>query len=299
MSAGSDEVLLTQLQRASVFADHARHIQSRSGKKFTGGTYLSPESQYAITKAAAESAIAVGISKAGQGMAVRDLFDRFEEMCRRRKLDIEAELRPALVGILAGELLTNHSALGGSAARLISVTVLQGAIGPALTKEFERFRETPWVFTTAAVSYPSDPRAFLRKAARAVDTLTMEPEFERFRETQGVIANAAVNYPTDPRAFLRKASSTVDRLAMEPEFGRFRETPWVLTTAAVNYPTDPRAFLRKAASTADTLAKEPEFARLRETPGLFTTAAVSYPSDPRGFLRREGGAPRHLEPGRP
>jgi hypothetical protein len=31
--------------------------------------------------------------------------------------------------------------------------------------EFRRFHETPWVLTTAAVNYPSDPRAFLRRAA--------------------------------------------------------------------------------------------------------------------------------------
>ena len=71
-----------------------------------------------------------------------------------------------------------------------------------------RFRETPWIITTAAVNYPSDPRAFLRKVASAVDTLATEPEFERFRETPGVIARAAVSYPSDPRAFLRKAAGT-------------------------------------------------------------------------------------------
>ena len=251
MSAFSDDVLLTQLQRAAVFADEVRQIQSKSGKKFTGGNYLSSESQYAITKAATESAIVAGMSKAGDGTAARDLFERFEEMCRRRKLNIEADLRAALVKILAGELLANHSALGGSATRLISVTVLQGAIGPDLTKEFERFRETPWVLATAAVSYPSDPRVFLRKVASTIDTLTTEPKFERFRKTPGVIAQAAVNFPTDPRAFLRKVASTIDTLVTEPEFERFRETPWVIVKAAVNFPTDPRAFLRKVASTID------------------------------------------------
>ena len=61
MSALSDDILVTQLQRAAVFADEVRQIQSRSGKKFTGGNRLSPESQHAITKAATESAIAAGI----------------------------------------------------------------------------------------------------------------------------------------------------------------------------------------------------------------------------------------------
>jgi hypothetical protein len=251
MSAFSDDVLLTQLQRAAVFADGVRQIQSRSGKKFTGGNRLSPESQHAITKAATEIAIAAGMSLAGEGTAVRDLFERFEELCRRRKLYIEVDLRAALIKVLAGELLANHSALGGSVTRLITVTVLQGAVGPDLIKEFERFRETPWIITTAAVSYPSNPRAFLRKVASTIDTLATEPEFERFHGTPGVIAQAAVNFPADPRAFLRKVASTIDTLTTEPEFERFRETPWVIVKAAVNYPSDPRAFLRKVGVTTE------------------------------------------------
>src|ERR1022692_1509152 len=145
MSAFSDDVLLTQLQRAAVFADEVRQIQSKSGKKFTGGNYLSSESQYAITKAATESAIVAGMSKAGDGTAARDLFERFEEMCRRRKLNIEADLRAALVKILAGELLANHSALGGSATRLISVNFLLRCCVSIMRTMFEWLSETPWV----------------------------------------------------------------------------------------------------------------------------------------------------------
>jgi hypothetical protein len=39
----------------------------------------------------------------------------------------------------------------------------------ATEPEFERFREALWVITKAVVNYPSDPRAFLRKAANTVD----------------------------------------------------------------------------------------------------------------------------------
>jgi hypothetical protein len=288
MSASSDDVILTPLQRAAMFADKVRHIQSRTGKKFTGGNYLSAESQYAITKAATESAIVAELSKAGEGRAVLDLFERFEEMCRRRNLKIEPEIRVALVDVLAGELLANQSALGGSATKLIRVTVLQGAILPDLKGEFERFREMSWVFLTAAVSYPSDPRAFLRKVANTIDALSTETEFERFRETPGVIAQAAVNHPADSRTFLRRVSGVIDMLTTEPEFEHLRETPWIFTRAAVSYPSDPRGFLRKVASIADTLAREPEFERFRETPFVIARAAVSYRADPRAFLRKVG-----------
>jgi hypothetical protein len=286
MSAFSDDTLPTQIQCAAAFADEVRQIQSKSGKRFMGRNTLSSEIQYAIMKAASGSEIVAAVSEAGEGMAVRNLLERFEEMCRRRKVNIDAELRPALVKILAGELLANHSALGGSVRKLIGVTVVQGAIGPGLIKEFEHFRETPNVILKAAAGYPSDPRAFLRKAADTVDTLATEREFERFRETPSVFTTAAVDYPNDPRAFLRKVGGHIDALASEPEFERFRETPWVIAKAAVNYPSDPRAFLRKTASTVDMLATEPEFERFRETPWVIAKAAVNCTSDPRAFLRK-------------
>jgi hypothetical protein len=66
-------------------------------------------------------------------------------MCRRRKVAIDADVRPSLIKILAGELFANHHALDAAVEQMISVTVCQGAIGPSLRIDpaFERFRETP------------------------------------------------------------------------------------------------------------------------------------------------------------
>ena len=146
--AFSDDVPSAQLERAAAFAGEVRHIQSTSRKIFSGGNHLPPESQHAI--AAAVNAAVTG--KGGKVRVVRCLLERFEELCRRRKCDIDPELRVALARVLAGELAVNHAALGGSALKLIGVTVLQGAIGPDLLRELERFRDMPWVFTTAALS---------------------------------------------------------------------------------------------------------------------------------------------------
>jgi hypothetical protein len=273
--------------RALVFAGQARDAQSISGKKLTGGNSLSPESLGAIRKAISGRAIADVIGKAGTGDVACKLFERFEEMCRRRRFTVDAELRPALFEILAGELAANHAALGGSAARLVAVTVLQGAIGPELTAdpEFARFRQSPGVFTQAAVNHPSDPGTFLRRLSATIDALAKDEELKRFRKTPFVFTKAAMHYPLGPGNFLRKASAAMDKLAREPEFKRFRRTPFVFAKAALVYPSDPRAFLRKAAGAMDAIAREPEFKHLREAPGLFTRAALGYPSDPRAYLR--------------
>ena len=125
-----------KLERAAAFAGEVRHIQSTSKKKkFSGGSHLPPESQRAI--AAAVNAAVTG--KGGKVRVVRCLLEQFEELCRRRKCDIDAELRVALGRVLAGELAVNHAALGGSALKLIGLTVLQGAIGPDLVREFQQF----------------------------------------------------------------------------------------------------------------------------------------------------------------
>src|SRR5271157_6055187 len=176
--AFSDDVPSAQLERAAAFAGEVRHIQSTSRKKFSGGNHLPPESQHAI----ADAVNAAVTRKGGKVRVVRCLLERFEELCRRRKCDIDPELRVALARVLAGELAVNRAALGESALKLIGVTVLQGAIGPDLVREFERFRDMPWVFTTAALSHPADPRAFLRKVADTADALAAEPEFEHFRD---------------------------------------------------------------------------------------------------------------------
>lgn len=278
MSALSGDGLSTRRRRALLFAGQARHAQFVSGKKLTGHNYLSPESQRTIRKAA----------RGGAGGAPRDLFERFEEMCRRRSLAVDAELRPTLFELLAWELAANHAALGGRKARLVAVTVLQGAIGPELTAdpEFERFREAPGVFTQAAVNYPADPRGFLQRLSATIDVLAKEPEFKRFRKTPFVFTQAAMHYPCNPGAFLRKASAAMDALAREPEFKRFRKMPHVFAKAALTYPSNPRAFLRKAARDIDALRRDQEFKHLREAPSLFARAATGYPSNPRAYLRK-------------
>ena len=68
--------------------------------------------------------------------------------------------------------------------------------------EFERFRETPYVFKHAVIKHPTDPRSFLRKVAKEMDAMSQESEFECFRKLPSYFIKAAMDH-SDPRAYLR------------------------------------------------------------------------------------------------
>jgi hypothetical protein len=106
------------------------------------------------------------------------LLERFEEMCRRRRLNVPPHLRPAILGVLVTELQVNEQALKVSPEKLISVTAYSGAVGPALPKEFPDFADTPGTFRRAVVSNPTDPRGFLRRTQQTVAALAADEEFK-------------------------------------------------------------------------------------------------------------------------
>jgi hypothetical protein len=86
-------------------------------------------------------------------------------------------------------------------------------------EEFASLRDGPGIFKQAAVTNPSDPRAFLRKVQEDIAALAGEEEFAGLRDTPGIFKQAAVHSPSDPRAFLRKAK------AGTPDSGRYPIRP--------------------------------------------------------------------------
>jgi hypothetical protein len=203
LSDSSEDAELSQLRRAAEFMRRVRSAQAKKGKRFVGGNHLRAEREQAITAAVSSSTLVAALKESAQGdMPVNQLAERFEEMCRRLEVAVDASLRPYIVNLLAAELWANHTALPIPAEKLISLTVHQGAIGPKLIKEFARFRKTPGIFSQAA-SCPSDPRAFLCRVAKTIDALTEDPQFERFRETPNVFVEAATDHARDPLGYLR------------------------------------------------------------------------------------------------
>jgi hypothetical protein len=207
VSSPSEDSELSLLQRAAEFMREVRLTQAQRGKTLSGRHWLGSKQQDAIAQATQSSALIAAVSESAQvNGQMNFLAEQFEEMCRRQGAVVEAELRPAVLKLLAAELFINQNALKGDAKEFIPVTVCQGAIGPELEKEFEGFRNTPSVYGIAARDHASDPRAFLREVEKNRETLAKEPEFKRFRNTPGVFTTAAVCHPRNPRAYLRKAA---------------------------------------------------------------------------------------------
>ena len=180
--------------------------QARAGNetKFIGRNYLSPEQTRAITEAISSSGFVAAMKQAAQAdLPVNKLAERFEEMARREGMTVDAELRPAVVKLLAAELWTNQRALGTPAERLISATIHQGAIAPELLNEFPEY---PQYFVTQAVVHnPGAPRTFIHRALEKFRSLSSDPEFEEIaRNRPSDVLDAVLSHPSKAQTELRR-----------------------------------------------------------------------------------------------
>jgi hypothetical protein len=201
--SASDDAELSRLQRASAFIAEVRLAQAGSEKRFMGNNYLEPEQQQAVTEAVAGSELVAAVKQAAQvDLPVNYMAERFHELCRRQGATVDADLRPAVVKLLASELLANHHALGVPAKRLLSATLLQGAIAPKLLKEFP---ELPRYAVLRAMEYaPEAPRQFLREAKQEIEVVFSEPEFQNLVRTQpSVVEQTVINRRSKARELLR------------------------------------------------------------------------------------------------
>jgi hypothetical protein len=194
------------------FIDTIRQTFRKLGKK-PRGSFLPSKKLTAIGNAAAEICADPSVS----GITYNDAFnllERFEEMCRRlgRSKSITNIMRPDIMRCLASELKSNHEAFGGSPSKLISFTLINGAIGQRLIEEFPLFAGSLWIFRRVAADYPSDPQKFLRGAVQAISDLTEESkkkdsEFARFAGMPGIFRYAAIHNSPDPKKYLREVIS--------------------------------------------------------------------------------------------
>ena len=201
MSDSSDDKLLSDLWRAAAFMQAVRVTQAESGKTLAGSSLLSLEQEEKIIEATRNSALAAAVKEHAQvDGAVNQLAERFEEMCRRQLMElVSKELRPAVVKLLATELLVNHRALDRlPVEKLIPVTAYQGAVVPEVKKEFGHFF-SPWIIENAVKHYPGHSRGYLSKVGEAAEMTAPEPEFKRFLDTSGIFITAAALNPLNPR----------------------------------------------------------------------------------------------------
>ena len=166
---------------ARAFIDGVRQAHAASGRKLTGPTSLADGQRRAIRAAVSFGAATARDSSITPGIEKR-MLERFEEMARRTEHAVPDQLRLDILSLLVKELSVNHRFLGGSPARLVSVTILRGAVGQELSKQFPEFVNIPSIFTHAAVHSPADPRGALRKVRRTIAALAADAEFAQFRD---------------------------------------------------------------------------------------------------------------------
>jgi hypothetical protein len=98
--------------------DVARRAPVKSGASMRGRARLTKERRQAIAAAAASCAIASAPVRVKIGIRI-SLLERFEEMCRRRRIDVPARRRAAILNTLIAELRANQKALSTNAANLV------------------------------------------------------------------------------------------------------------------------------------------------------------------------------------
>jgi hypothetical protein len=223
-----------------------RQVQRESDRPLRGKTFLSDGIQSESKRTRDHSGLLAELARSSEGYVppnVQQLaFERFEEMCRRRKLSIPKELRPPIYRLLALELVVNSSVLQAEPEQIASATLYNGSLDEMVSR-FADFRDTPWIFRHVAVNNPSDPEGFLTGVLETITRLSADERFADFRDTPGIFQRAAVHNSSDPEGFLTGVLETITRLSADERFADFRDTPGIFRQAAVNNPSDPESYL--------------------------------------------------------
>lgn len=273
------------LRHATGFMADARRIQRESGRKPGGQHFLSAELLTRSRRIFSESRLLAVLAEAPSPVpehVLRHICDSFEEMCRRRRIEVQDSLRPSIYRLLAIELAINTHLFEASPEKVAPATVYNGSLD-CLWEMFPQFCEMPYLFRQAATAYPSDPAGYLKKLHESISELERDERFVEFRDTPSVFRNAAIGYPSDPAEFLKSVQRSIRELNSNEKFAQFRDTPSLFRAAAVHYPSDPARYLEQVQNTIRELESDDELAEFRDTPWVFRDAALNH-SDPAAFL---------------
>jgi hypothetical protein len=275
------------LRRATEFMSTTRETQRHCGRTLSGRTRLSDETLDVSAQARQSSSLLDQLARPPAPVvpsAVQQkVFEAFEEMCRRRKVVLLSDLRPAVYRLLGIELAINSQILEDSPEHLAPATVYNGSMDQ-LQELYPEFRDAPYIFRLAAISYPSDPAGFLQDVREAIARLEQDERFTAFRKAPGIFREAAIKNLPDPESALLRLQATVSRLEQDERFAAFRDTPGVFRHVAHKNASDPEGALLRLQAILSRLEQDERFAAFRDTPGVFREAAIKYPSDPEGFL---------------
>ena len=269
--------------------NEVRQAQRDGGRSLTGKTHLSESTQLASQAAQAASTLIAELQRNPDPIVSHEVlsttFERFEEMCRRRKVRLPAELRPAIYRLLAVELVINSDILAIEPEKIASATLYNGTLD-RIPQEFPEFSDFPGILRAAATGYPTDPAGFLEFAREAIARLSADEQFADFRDTPGMFRQAVRLNPKDPEGALIRFREQVSQLASDDRFVEFRDTPHIFREAASRNPADPAQFLVRVQGTVAQLAADERFSQFRNSPHIFQDAAIRSPNDPEGYLNR-------------
>ena len=232
-----------KLELARTFLDNVRLTQKESGKLARGRNRLSSETSDAMNIQLDSISKLIDILELPNDTA-KKLCERFEEICRRRRMKMIDEIRREIYELLIFELSINTQELEMEPDQLVSVTLLSEVPAGFILqeKEFEWFKGNLGIVKRAAEKY-SNPREFLRTVKETVEEILEEEEFKCFSKNKWVIQHAAVKH-SKPKKFLRTVKETVEEILEDKEFERFKNSLGIVLKAVVWHSSDPKDFLR-------------------------------------------------------
>jgi hypothetical protein len=207
--------------RAIAFMKKIRKEQEDHGKALRGANGIDDSVKHAITNISKNSGFISSIRES-EIISENDsttMFVRFEEMCRRLGTEVSTELRPSIMKILCGELLSNQATFNIKSAQALSATVYHGSLAD-LPKdaEFVEFRDSPFVFKRAVVGYPTDPRSFLRKVIADTKSLSSDERLKEFLDVPFIFRYAAVHNPKESAKLLLDLSESIKNSVYDAGF---------------------------------------------------------------------------------
>jgi hypothetical protein len=264
----------------------ARDVQKESGKRLVGPTFLNDE----LTSISFNARQKLMGSLAGESLEKRgltkdvlfDISQKFEEMCRRRDINLESfnctlETRAKIYGLIAHRVLQTAEHLDLSPHKVVGACTLSET-NPAFlifNDNYQSFISSLTTFRTAASKY-CYPNDYLDAVSKTLVKLMQLDEFSDFRETPGILLLAASRHTSEPESFLRAIQKAVREISHNEEFKYFAQSKSILLRVASTYPKNTESNLRQIVATANSLRSDPRFSDLHEHPSVFLLAALNH-----------------------
>lgn len=281
---------LSTFQNASIVVERAKDAQLEAGSPRVSGAYwISEERLSLITQQLETDPLlqAAGANTDANGGIIRTLLERFEEMCRRREVELPSDTSiESVYRLLALELLANASQLEVEESRLISCTI---GSSPAAylaleEEEFASLRDSPYIFRVAATKTPWTFRERLSWIVKEQETILREDEFKSYRKLRWLVTRAVVSSPSSSRQYLRDVEADVESILGDRKFKALRKTPGrVRAVVAINR-TNPKEAVLAKSQLVRKLKSRSDLSYFADSPSMFWEAVLQRPRDPAKYL---------------